>query len=770
MNKCNGGLSGLWHKTRHSFFVASRKYFSFLEFSNTRLALVVVALTLAACSGGGGGGGNGEGSGVGSGSSSQNFVVSGTVSAPGGAVAFLPRKNLFEQFADALITPVYAAVSGSMPVADGSTVQLVRIHDDGTVANVIASAATSGGRYSFDLTALGISTANDLIVQILDTSGIARMRAFVVSANVDIDPVSEVAARIVLEQAATSSLDNFTTQELADIYSALYLFVMTQSMSNGPDIESTVSAFKNAVLADSNIASFITATAGAGQTAQGPGDIGNYFPFDDGSTWIYQGSEQSGGRTTNYTSTVQINGTHVTGNGITTTIFHETNSANPAITEEDYFVKNSQAITNYGTNDVSDFLIPQIVPYREYIFPLGLNSSFEAINKSGLSWPDEDWDGIPETASLNASVTVVGFEDITVPAGTYTNAAKIVANVNISVILSDDGATVIETITSTEWYTPGVGLVKSIDAMEITAYGVTDISTVTEVLSQFSKPPKPLVLASISVGLNHSCGLMPEGKAYCWGSDSSGQLGIGKAVCNSTPENPCPPIPPGGDPHPYPIAVTGGLTFTSLALSAGISCGIANTGALYCWGAYGMTEDYGTFSSGTPVLDAGNLKFTSFSVFRGPFGYVKCGIVIGDTAYCWGENSDGQLGKGFWYGVYLSPSPVSGGHLFSAVNVGERHVCALSINGTAYCWGDNYYGELGDGTRNSSSIPVSANGNLTFASMNVGGNFSCGKTLNGDTYSGCAGPRYNATGLPSPSRVLGHGAFVLLRRPRPSCG
>jgi hypothetical protein len=484
------GFFNLWQRICRSFSLASQQYFSSPKFPDVKPALVAITLMVSACSGGGGGGGDGGAvDSSGSGASSSNFVVSGTISAPGGAVAFLPRKNLLEQFADAFIAPVHAAISEFLSVAEGTKVELVRINNDGTVVSVLAATTTSSGRYSFDLTALGISAASDLVVQVLDSSNTPKMRAFVAAVKVDINPVSETAARIVLELAANSTLDNFTTQELADIYSALYLYVMTQDLPSGADIESTVSAFRNALLTDGNIAGFISATAEAGQTAQGPGDIGNYFPFEDGISWKYQVAVQIDGQPPiNYNNTVQINGTHDTGSGVMATVFHETNPSNSGIAEDDYLVKDGRAITNYGSSDVTDFLAPQLVPYQEYLFPLRVGASFVAFNKRSLDL-GEDWgnDGINEKVNINATVTVSEFEDVTVPAGSYVDCAKIIAVVTFVVTFSDDGSMYRQTSTVTEWYAPGIGAVKRMTTHQVPGTGYSETHT-TELIS-FVRPP-----------------------------------------------------------------------------------------------------------------------------------------------------------------------------------------------------------------------------------------------------------------------------------------
>ncbi len=723
MHRCNAFIADLWQSICHVLSVGSNKSSANLVRKKTRwlnLAFTaMIAITIMACGSGGGGGGggtNGGGSSV-----PADFVVSGMVLAPGGSVAFLPQKNLFAKFTDILFSSAYAAISGLASVPDGTRVDLVRIDKNGLVLNTLATTkTTTGGSYSFNLTKLGLTTASDLVVQVFDSSNVVKMRAFVATDTVNIDPVSETAVGLVLEKSATSSLNNFTTQELADIVAAVNLLAMTKPLASGLDIETTVTAFKNAVAADANITSLIIDASATGQTLQGLGDIGNYFPFDQGNTWVYQGTEESGGITTPYTNTLQITGTKLI-NGITTTIFHETNSGNSGASE-DYLVKDSQAISIYGNNDTSDFLTPLLVPFREYRFPTGLTGSFEAINRSGLSLPDiypyGDGDGKPETVSVNFTVTVAGFETVIVPAGTYENVAKIVSNIAISIVYSSDGSTQTVLGTGTEWYAPGAGLVKSISAVKNTYGSVTDTTTTTEDLTNFVPPvppTPPLVFSNISAGYDFACGITTKGSAYCWGYGFDGELGTGTTMSSSNP-----------------VAVVGGINFLSVAAGHSHACGIAATGVTYCWGGnfYGQLGDGTSTNSTLPVAVLTGVPFTSISVGR----FHTCGLTQTGTAYCWGYNSDGELGYSSPSWPNPVPAAVLGGISFVSITAGGSHTCGLTTNSVAYCWGGNYYGQLGNTNSPQSTVPVIVTGNIKFASLETGYIHTCGITSSGTAY------------------------------------
>lgn len=647
MFRCNSVVSVLWQGICRIFSVGSNKSSSHpacKKSSWVNLVLAaMIAMTIAACgSGGGGGGGGGSGTSVAGSSTSADFVVSGSVTAPGGSVAFLPRKNLFAKLTDILISPAFAAISGLASVPDGTQVDLVRINSAGTVISVLATTTTSGGSYSFNLTRLGLTIASDLVVQVTSLSTGAKMRAFVASGTVNIDPASETAVRLVLEKSAVSSLSDFTTQELADIGAAVNLLATTRPLAAGLDIDSTVTTFKNAVAADANITSFITAASAAGQTSQGPGDIGNYFPFDQGNTWVYQGTEESGGVSTPYTNTRQITGTKLV-NGITATVFHETNSGNSGASE-DYLAKDNQAITDYGNNDATDFLTPLLTPYREYRFPLGLNGSFESINKSGLSLPDAypygDGDGKPETLSVNVTVTVAGLETVVVPAGTYENVAKIVSNVAISIVFSSDGST--ETVTGmvTEWYAPGAGLVKSISVLNITFGGVTDTTTNTEVLTTH--------IRQISLATNDLIYDPVNKRIYASVPSSAGSIGNSITLINPGSGAVGPSIPVGSEPGKLAISDNSQYLYVGLDGDAAVrrfdtatqTAGLQfSLGSEPIFGAFGVGDmevlpgipgsvaiarktGWGYGDAGVAIYDDGVMRSTSTPLYTGNFNNV----------------------------------------------------------------------------------------------------------------------------------------------------
>jgi alpha-tubulin suppressor-like RCC1 family protein len=113
------------------------------------------------------------------------------------------------------------------------------------------------------------------------------------------------------------------------------------------------------------------------------------------------------------------------------------------------------------------------------------------------------------------------------------------------------------------------------------------------------------------------------------------------------------------------------------------------------------------------------------------------------AAYCWGNNDYGDLGDGTTNHRNV-PSLVVGGP-FASVSAGHFHTCWVSIAGAAYCSGFNGFGQLGNGTTTDNStanpVPVPVLGGLTFASATVGLDHSCGVTTAAAAY--CWGGNYD---------------------------
>src|SRR5881396_2656534 len=130
-----------------------------------------------------------------------------------------------------------------------------------------------------------------------------------------------------------------------------------------------------------------------------------------------------------------------------------------------------------------------------------------------------------------------------------------------------------------------------------------------------------------------------------------------------------------------------------------------------------------------------------------------CGVTPSGTAYCWGWNQDGQLGDGTRVDR-RTPVPVAApaGVGFAAVSLGGWHTCGVTLGGTAYCWGHNAYGQLGDGTDTSRTIPVAVSvpAGLSFAAVSAGFYHTCGLATTRAAYCWAVATADSAARAPTP--------------------
>lgn len=223
----------------------------------------------------------------------------------------------------------------------------------------------------------------------------------------------------------------------------------------------------------------------------------------------------------------------------------------------------------------------------------------------------------------------------------------------------------------------------------------------------------------------HACARTTDGAAWCWGSSNSGELGVG----------------PGPDRH-RAMQVTklgGGYLSGVTAISAGgnSTCARISDGSAWCWGL-----NYGG-SRAERVRKAGGGSLTGVTSV-GAGGQSDCASTSDGSAWCWGVNDNGELGNGTTTAssgaVRVTRS--SGGNLTGvstvtvAINV---YSCARTTDGSAWCWGVNGSGQLGDGTtierHRAVRVTAAGGGNLArVSSVSAGAYNTCARTNDGSAW------------------------------------
>ena len=266
-----------------------------------------------------------------------------------------------------------------------------------------------------------------------------------------------------------------------------------------------------------------------------------------------------------------------------------------------------------------------------------------------------------------------------------------------------------------------------------------------------------LTFTSISAGAGHACGVVSGGTVYCWGSNTNGQLGDGTTTGHLTP-----------------APVSGGTSFTAVHAGAGFTCGLSTAGQAFCWGNNGAGNlgDGSTSQRLVPTAVAGGLTFLQLRLFADNH---VCALTTAGDVYCWGYNFDGAVGDGTTTNRSV-PTLVLGGRTYQAVASAHYHSCALDVAGAAWCWGDNNAGQIGDGGAPTDRLaPVQVQGGHTFTALSGGGAHTCGLTAGGQVYcwgvngSGQLG-NGTTTGSQAPVLVSGAGFTAISTGETHTCG
>ena len=233
--------------------------------------------------------------------------------------------------------------------------------------------------------------------------------------------------------------------------------------------------------------------------------------------------------------------------------------------------------------------------------------------------------------------------------------------------------------------------------------------------------------AQVSAGSDYSCGVQTDGTLWCWGRNQSGQLGIGSTTDQNRPAQEASNL------RGWTKVSTSATTFGAF------TCGIEQSEdgyGLYCWGE-NIDGDYGadSFSPNSPHrISQGHWKDMEISQVHG------CGIQQihpggGAFLLCWGGNEHGQLGSGTNTNSSTPSIEATESSDWEQVAVGSKHSCGLKENGTLWCWGDNSNGQLGTGDTSAQNQPVQeSTGASNWTQVTLGEKHSCAIKVDGSLW------------------------------------
>jgi alpha-tubulin suppressor-like RCC1 family protein len=185
-----------------------------------------------------------------------------------------------------------------------------------------------------------------------------------------------------------------------------------------------------------------------------------------------------------------------------------------------------------------------------------------------------------------------------------------------------------------------------------------------------------------SAGFHHTCVVAQGGAVQCWGDNSNGQRGWGTSAASASPG-----------------AISGISNAVSVACGDAHTCALLASGEVWCWGLFAPGV-----GAASPTKVSGTTTFRTLAAG----GSHSCGIATNGDLYCWGGNGSGQLGDGTTTNrttaTLVTTTALRGTVI--ALDGGVSHTCAITVGGGVFCWGNNSDGQLGIGSTTSASSPT----------------------------------------------------------------
>jgi alpha-tubulin suppressor-like RCC1 family protein len=305
---------------------------------------------------------------------------------------------------------------------------------------------------------------------------------------------------------------------------------------------------------------------------------------------------------------------------------------------------------------------------------------------------------------------------------------------------------------------------------QVWAWGATNLGTGASGLSDVPVLVPGLAgITQVAAGQNMSLALRSDGTVWAWGDNESGDLGDGSSAPSYTP-----------------VQVSGLTKVTKIVSAGGWSLALRSDGTVWSWGynAAGQLGDGTTFDSDVPVKVTGLSHVTQIAAGgQDSMAVATNGLTTQSTVYAWGGNAYGQLGDGTFRERPV-PVPIGGINVpgVLGIAVGGEFAMVLGTDGTLWTWGENNYGELGNGSTlignvtqprevrglESGIVQIAAGGLFALARQSDGSVWAWGQNgageLGNGTTSGIQGANpvpVQVTGLASVTQISAGQTFGL---------
>jgi alpha-tubulin suppressor-like RCC1 family protein len=228
--------------------------------------------------------------------------------------------------------------------------------------------------------------------------------------------------------------------------------------------------------------------------------------------------------------------------------------------------------------------------------------------------------------------------------------------------------------------------------------------------------------ASVAVGYSHTCALKQTGTLWCWGGNTNGQIGDGTKQDRNTPTQV-------GKSNAWQSVSAGGFMIN------GTTCGVKKNGTLWCWG----DNQAGQYGDGTKTSKTTPTQVGSLSTWKSMAvgGARTCGLKTDGTLWCAGSSflGDGSTSASSVFVKVLSTKK------WDAFSSDYLSTCGIKTDGTLWCWGYNFEGQVGDGTTKDRYSPVQVGSSINWLSVSVGptarwtfGGVTCGSKTDGTAW------------------------------------